>query len=189
MSLFSRQRDAVVTALSWSRTVTVEQGRWEHRRTPWKPGHGATVRNLRTVHVTEADVVGPQGGGGRPWGSQGIGGPDRRSREVVERHTYFEYEELTWHKYRSFSARGDGPDSLRPPEPALTADQRVSGRREAYRATFAAGPGDDDTFTAEVDEATFRALAVGRRCRLRVGMLAGDVRQVTPVVRDGHRPR
>ena len=71
----------------------------------------------------------------------------------------------------------------------LIADQRVSGRREAYRATFASGPGDDDAFTAEVDEATFRTLAVGRRCRLKRGALAGDGRQVTPVMRDGRRPR
>jgi hypothetical protein len=187
MGVFSRQVDAVVTALSWSRTITVEQGRWEHRRTPWKPTRDQTVRDVRTVHVTEADVVGQQGGAGRPWGTEGVGGVDRHSREVFERHTYFEYEELRWHKYRSFTVRGDGPASLRWPEPGLTPGQRVSARREAYRATFAPGPDGGDEFTAEIGEQAFRDLAVGRRCRLKLGALNGDVRQVTALVRDGRR--
>ena len=54
--MFSRQVDVVVTALSWRRTVVVEQGRWRSRRTAWKPAHGENVRNLRAVQKLEPDI-------------------------------------------------------------------------------------------------------------------------------------
>jgi hypothetical protein len=56
MRVFSRHVTAAVVALTWKRTVVIEQGRWEHRRTPWKP-HGENVRNLRTVQDVEPDIV------------------------------------------------------------------------------------------------------------------------------------
>jgi hypothetical protein len=35
MGVFSRHVDAPVVAPSWRRTVVIEQGRWESRRTAW----------------------------------------------------------------------------------------------------------------------------------------------------------
>src|ERR1700727_1269617 len=56
MSVFSRRMDVVVVALSWTRTVAIEQGRWRSRRTAWKPA-GGTTRNLRAVSGEELGIV------------------------------------------------------------------------------------------------------------------------------------
>lgn len=184
MSVFSGHVDAVVTALSWRRTVVIEQGRWQSRRTDWKP-HGDGVRNIRAVRVVEPGLIfdthtDRRGGSARQSGS----------REVMEKHTYFEYEEFGWHKYRSFSAQGDGPADVRWPEHALGPDQRISERRAAYRAKFSAGREDsEDEYAVELDEATWQTLKVGMRCRLKVGALSGEVKQVIPAAakKDGRR--
>ena len=183
--MFSGHVDAVVTALSWRRTVVVEQGRWQSRRTDWKP-HGDGVRNIKTVRVVEPDLIFDTHTDRR-------GGSARRSgsHEVMDQHTYFEFEEFRWHKYRSFSAQGDGPADVRWPEYALGPDQRISERREAYRAKFSVAGEDseEDEYTAELDETTWRTLKVGLRCRLKVGALSGEVKQVIPVAarNDGRR--
>lgn len=179
MSVFARHIQATLVALQWRRTVVVEQGLWESRSTAWKP-HGDNVRNLRTVHGVEADIVG--GGSMR---RAGASMPDSRAREVVSQHTHFEYEELHWHMYRSFTAKGDGPADLRWPEYTLQPDQRISARRESYRATFSADGGGSHgghgggEFTAELDEATWRTLKVSRRYRLKVSAFNDEVKQVT----------
>jgi len=176
MSLFSRRIDAVVVALSWKRTVVIEQGRWESRRTAWKP-RGGTVRNIRTVQDIEPDIVFDADF------SLGDGEvPGSKSRAVMAKHTYFEYEELRWYRYRSFSAKGDSPADVRWPEYALEPDQRISERREAYRAKFSAGAGGEDEHVTELDEATWRTLEVGTRCLLTVGAFNDEVKQVTPVL-------
>jgi hypothetical protein len=89
------------------------------------------VRNLRTVHSNEPDIV-----GGATWSGRPAPISQRGSSEVMSRHTHFEYEELNWQPYRSFTAKGDGPADLRWPEYTLEPDRRVSERRESYRATF-----------------------------------------------------
>jgi len=58
--------------------------------------------------------------------------PQSRAYEVMTEHTYFEYEEFEWHRYRSFSAKGDTPADVRWPECTLEPDQRISERRETY---------------------------------------------------------
>jgi hypothetical protein len=143
------------------------------------------VRNIRTIPAVEPDLIfdthtDRRGGSARQSGSH----------EVMAEHTYFEYEEFRWHKYRSFSAQGDGTASVRWPEYALGPDQRISERRAAYRAKFSAGGKDsDEEYAAELDEATWRTLHVGLRCRLKRGALSGDVKQVIPVAarKDGRR--
>jgi hypothetical protein len=184
MSVFSRHLDAVVTALSWKRTVVVEQGRWEPRRTAWKPPHGDNIRNLRTVHSVEPDIV---GGGSTLRPRPGL--PPSRAHEVMAEHTRFEYEEFGWHRYRSFHAEGDDPAGVHWPEYAPAPDQRITERRETYRAKFSAGGSEDDEqeYRAELDEATWRTLKVGRRCRLKLGTLSDEVKQVTPARADGRR--
>jgi hypothetical protein len=182
--VFSEHVDVVVAALSWRRTVVIEQGRWQPRRTDRKP-RGDGVRNIRTVRVVEPGVIfdtHTDREGGSAWRNG--------SHEVMEKHTYFEYEEFRWHKYRSFSAQGDGPADVRWPEYALGPDQRISERREAYRAKFSAGGADsEDEYAAELDEATWRTLKVGLRCRLKVGALSGEVKRVIPMTakNDGRR--
>jgi hypothetical protein len=177
MGVFSGHVDAVVVALSWTRHVVVEQGRWESRRTAWKP-HGKDVRNLKAVQKVEADLTFTVHDHTPNMGAQ----PRTRSREVMEKHTYFEYEEFSWHKYRSFSARGEGPAGVHWPDYDLGPDQRVSEQREAYRAKFSSGGDDDgDEYTVELDQATWQTLKVGQRCRLRLGALSGEVKQVIPV--------
>jgi hypothetical protein len=128
MSLFSRRVDVVVVALSWNRTVVIEQGRWRSRRTSWKP-HGNNVRNLRVTHETEVDTLSNKSRGGSsrdaPWG---------KSSTVVAKNTYFEYEELEWRKYRSFSARGEG-QAAGPNTPSdLTSGLASGGRSIAPRS-------------------------------------------------------
>ncbi|HEY3877188.1 MAG TPA: hypothetical protein VGM12_01180 [Trebonia sp.] len=184
--MFSRQVDVVVTAVSWRRTVVIEQGRWQSRRTDWKP-RGDGVRNVRTVRVTEPEIIFDT------HTNRKVGGPRQSgSHEVMDKHTYFEYEEFSWHKYRSFSAQGDGPADVRWPDYPLGADQRISERREVYRAKFSAVAGADseDEYVAELDEATWRTLRAGLRCRLTVGTLSGEIKQVNPAAarNDGRRP-
>jgi hypothetical protein len=179
MSVLSRHVDAVVVSLSWKRTVVIEQGRWLSRNTAWKPPHGATVRNLRTVHRTEPDIVG---------GSHGSRArmPANRAYEVMADHTHFLYEEFEWHKYRTFSAKGDTPADVHWPEHTLEPDQRISERRETYHANFAVNA-DGDEYITELDEATWRTLKVGKRYRLKVGLLSDEVLQVSPANDGTHR--
>ena len=175
MSVFSRHVDAAVVALNWKRTVVIEQGRWESRHTAWKP-HGDNVRNLRAVQDVEPNVVLD-----RDREVRGV--PQSAGREVMAKYTYFEYEEFEWHKYRSFSAKGDSPADVRWPEYTLEPDQRISERRETYRAKFSAGAaGGMDEYMTELDEATWRTLEVGLRCRLKVSAFSDEVKQVTPIL-------
>lgn len=114
--------------------------------------------------------------------------PKGKAREVMEKHTYFEYEEFEWHKYRSFSARGDTAADVRWPEYTLEPDQRISERRETYHAKFSTGTDGDPEHVAELDEATWRTLKVGLKYRLTFGALSNEVKQITPVPgRDGRR--
>jgi hypothetical protein len=176
MRVFSRQVDAVVVALGWRRTVVVEQGRWRSRRTAWKPPHSDNVRNLRAVQKVEPDIEIEAG-----MRRAGASMPPSKSHEVLAKHTIFEYEEFEWRKFRSFSAKGDGPADVHWPEHALEADQRITERRETYHATFAVKGGDGDEYLTELDEATWRRLRIGRRCRLKIGALGDEVKQVTPL--------
>jgi hypothetical protein len=170
-SVFARHVVATVVALSWKRTVVIEHGRWRSRRTAWKP-HGANIRNLRTVRSLEYDTVSDNINVYRA-GQQ----PDR-SREVLAKHMSFEYEEFEWSGHRTFSASGDGTADVRWPEHALEDGQRVSERREVYRATFSAG---EDEYLTELDWATWRRLRAGMRYRLKVSTLSGEIKQVAPL--------
>ena len=169
--MFARHVVATVVALSWKRTVVIEYGRWESRRTAWKP-HGDNIRNVRTVRSTELDNVSDNI---RP-GLASTGSASRH--EVMAKHTSFEYEEFTWARHRSFSASGDGPADVHWPEQALEDGQRVSERREVYQATFAAG---EDEYLTELDWATWRRLRAGMRYRLKVSTLSGEIKQVAPL--------
>jgi hypothetical protein len=180
MSVLARHVDAVVVALNWKRTVVIEQGRWLSRSTAWKP-HGDNVRNLRTVQRTEPDIV-----GGSSMRRAGASMPKSRAYEVMAEHTYFEYEEFEWHKYRSYSAKGDTPADVHWPEYTLEPDQRISERRETYHAKFSANA-DADEYITELDEATWRTLKVGKRYRLKVGLLSDEVLQVSPASDGTHR--
>ncbi len=179
--MFTRNVDAAVVALSWKRTVVVEHGRWEHRRTSWKP-HGDNVRNLRAIHDVEPDIVLDA-----TMRRAGAGMPASKTHEVMANHTYFEYEEFEWRRYRSFSASGDSPADVHWPEHALEPDQRISERRETYRAKFSVAADESDLVT-ELDEPTWRTLKLGRRYRLKVGAFSDEVKQVSPLS-DGRRHR
>jgi hypothetical protein len=182
MSVLSRHVEATVASLSWKRAVVIEQGRWLSRSTAWKPQHGATVRNLRAVHRTEPDIV----GGSSMRGASGARMSANRAYEVMADHTHFEYEEFEWHKYRTFSAKGDTPADVHWPEYTLEPDQRISERRETYHAKFSANA-DADEYITELDEATWRTLKVGKRYRLKVGLLSDEVLQVSPASDGTHR--
>jgi hypothetical protein len=174
VSVFSQHVDATVVALSWKRTVVIEQGHWASRSTSWKP-HGDNIRNLRTVQDFEPDIV-----GGTRMSRAGASMPQSRTHEVMSKHTRFEYEELEWHRYRSFSADGDSTADVRWPEHALEPGQRISERRETYHAKFSASA-DGDEYLTELDEATWRTLKVGLKCRLKMGSFSDEVKQVTPL--------
>jgi hypothetical protein len=182
MSVLSRHVEATVVSLSWKRTVVIEQGRWLSRSTSWKP-HGDNIRNLREVHRTEPDIV-----GGSSMRRAGASMPKSRAYEVMAEHTYFEYEEFEWHKYRTFSAKGDSPSDLHWPECTLEPEQRISERRETYHATFSANAdADADEYVTELDQATWRTLKAGKRYRLKIGLLSDEVLQVSPASDGTHR--
>ena len=174
----------MVVALSWKRTVVIEQGRWVARSTAWKP-HGDNVRNLRTVQRMEADLVAER----NRRRSTRPGMPKDRTG-VLSEHTHFEYEEFEWRKYRTFSAKGDSPADLHWPEYTLEPDQRISERRETYHAKFNANANanaDADEYLTELDEATWRTLKIGKRYRLTLGLLSDEVKQVSPAHDGTHR--
>ena len=194
MSVLSRHVDAVVVELSWKRTVVIEQGRWHFRSTSWKP-HADNVRNLRAIHRAEPDIV-----GGSSMRRSGASMPRGSAHEVMAEHTYFEYEEFEWHKYRTFSAKGDTPGDVHWPEYTLEPEQRVSERRETYHAKFAVNTksntksntrtdanSDADEYLTELDEATWRPLKLGKRYRLTVGVLSDEVKQIAPASDGTHR--
>jgi hypothetical protein len=180
MSVLSRHVEAAVVSLSWKRTVVIEQGRWLSRSTAWKP-HGDNVRNLRAVHRTEPDIV-----GGSSMRRAGASMPKSRAYEVMADHTYFEYEEFEWHKYRTFSAKGETSADVHWPEYTLEPDQRISERRETYHAKFSVNA-DGNEYVTELGEATWRTLKAGRRYRLKVGLLSDEVLQVSPASDGTHR--
>ena len=64
MSVFARHIQATLVALKWRRTVAIERGVWASSSTAWKP-HGNNVRNLRTLHSNEPDIVGGANWSGR----------------------------------------------------------------------------------------------------------------------------
>jgi len=107
--------------------------------------------------------------------------PASKSHEVLAKHTIFEYEEFEWRKFRTFSAKGDGPADVAWPEHDLEADQRITERRETYHATFSVKGDDGDEYLAELDQATWRKLRIGRRCRLKIGAFGDEVKQVIPL--------
>jgi len=180
MSVLSRHVEAAVVSLSWKRTVVIEQGRWLSRSTAWKP-HGDNVRNLRAVHRTEPDIV-----GGSSMRRAGASMPKSRAYEVMADHTYFEYEEFEWHKYRTVSAKGETSADVHWPEYTLEPDQRISERRETYHAKFSVNA-DGNEYVTELGEATWRTLKAGRRYRLKVGLLSDEVLQVSPASDGTHR--
>lgn len=172
MSVFSRHVDGVVAALSWRRTVVVEQGIWEPRRSEWKP-HGDNVRSVRTVYDQELrEVLDP-----RAPGAGAVLGPPPKELKTIRA---YEYEELSWHKYRSFHASGDSTADVRWPEYTLGPDQRVSERRETYRAKFSVDTDGEAEYRTELDQATWRTLKLGLRCRLKVGAHSREVEHVAP---------
>ena len=170
--MFARHVVATVVALSWKRTVVIEHGRWQSRHTTWKP-YGDNIRNLRTVRSVEPEIAFNE----RVRGAAPLL-PSTSSHEVMAKHTSFEYEEFVWSGHRTFSASGDGTADVRWPEHALEDGQRVSERREVYRATFSAG---EDEYLTELDWATWRRLRAGMRYRLKISTLSGEIKQVSPL--------
>jgi hypothetical protein len=114
--------------------------------------------------------------------------PKGRAYEVMAEHTYFEYEEFEWRKYRSYSAKGDTPADVHWPEYTLEPDQRISERRETYHVKFSVNADSDaDEYLTELDEATWRPLKMGKRYRLTVGLLSDEVKQISPASDGTHR--
>jgi hypothetical protein len=112
--------------------------------------------------------------------------PKSRAYEVMAEHTYFEYEEFEWHKYRTFSAKGETSADVHWPECTLETDQRISERRETYHAKFSVNA-DGDGYVTELGESTWRTLKVGKRYRLKVGLLSDEVLQVSSASDGTHR--
>jgi hypothetical protein len=172
MGVFSRRVYAVVATLTWKRSLVVEQAHWVLHRTRWKPRRH-NVRNLRMAQAREFDAVFDNRRG--------------QARPVWVEHTYYEYEELEWRKFRLFSATGDSaagdsPADVHWPEYALRPDQRISERRASYHAKFRVG-GSADEYVAQLDEATWRALKPGLACRLTLSSRGDEVKHVTPALR------
>lgn len=73
---------------------------------------------------------------------------------------------------------------VRWPEYTLEPEQRISERRETYHARFsvdADADGGEREYVTELDEATWRTLEVGLKCRLKVSGFSDEVKQVTPL--------
>ena len=104
------------------------------------------MRNLRAVQKLEPDIEIEAG-----MRRAGASMPASKSHEVLAKHTIFEYEEFEWRKFRTFSAKGDGPADVAWPEHDLEADQRITERRESYHATFAVKGDDGDEYLTELD--------------------------------------
>ena len=120
------------------------------------------------------------------------GGSARQSgsHEVMDKHTYSSTRSSGGASTGRSVPKGTSPADVRWPEHTLGPDQRVSERREAYRAKFSAcGEDSEDEYAVELDEATWQTLKVGQRCRLKVGTLSGEVKQGDPGGRQERRPQ
>ena len=168
MALFRRREvSATVTAVAWSRTVTLESQRWVSKWSVSPPRDG--VRNVRKQ--TTAIVLANQ-----PPGS-GIPGPTVAGQSTqVRPQGYYTYETVEWGEGRVLTASGTDPGDVRWPEEPLNAGERVRSRSESYTLTLDTG---GQQHQATVPEQEWRALPVGSAVRLALG-LRGGVKTVTP---------
>lgn len=168
MALFHRHAEAVLTSVSWERSIDVEQEEWEQRKSHVQPRPGDGIRNVRHVQETHwADRPGVPAGG--------------IPQQVLETRTVWRYEERDSWPSRTVRASGTSQADVHWPSYTLMDDECVEARHAVYVAVFEEpqGEGPGKTRKAELDEATWRTLEVGASYHLELGPLGG-VKAVTP---------
>ena len=182
MALFRRHIEAEATAFAWTRTVDMEQQEWVSKRSGWQPNESEELRNVQRHQESYWETVtdwhpGPPNADGTPGPQQPV------TRQELRTRTFYTYEELEWHKGRTLTASGADRSDVHWPEYTLAPAERVRGKAETYSGTFTASPKQDKQdkqYAATLDEAQWRALALGTTYRLKLGLLGG-VREVTPI--------
>jgi hypothetical protein len=89
---------------------------------------------------------------------------------------YYTFEQLEWHKGRSFKATGTGTRDVHWPQYTPEARERVRDKKETYSATFTSA---DKQYAVTLPEAEWRALETGGGYSLKLGLFGG-VKKVTP---------
>jgi hypothetical protein len=176
MALFhGRSVDALVTAVTWSRTVQLERLEWVAKRSDWGPPDGArnVKQHTETYWASPTDPVSPSG----PTMTGGPGAGVSPTRTELRTRVYYTYEAQVWHKGRSLQASGYGGGDAKWPDYTLEPGERVRDRRETYSVTFTAG---DKQYEKAFPEQEWRAFAPGDACHLSLGLLGG-VKNATPV--------
>ena len=154
MALFHRHKqvDAVLTAVAWRRSTTLQHADWRPESSDTKP-HGDNVRN---VHW------GGQGVGDEPWKYE-----ERHWREGRVVETSGDSQEgVHWAEF-----------SLWPEE---RVHRQTESYTATFSAVDDSVPEDEKTIQAELHEDVWRTLSVGTTYRLELNVL-GHVRHVVPV--------
>lgn len=173
MGLFRRHVDAEATALAWTRTVDLEQQQWVSKRSDPKPG--GETRNVERHPESYWETVTEWKPG--PPGADGMPGPQQmETSQELRTRTFYTFEALEWRESRTLTASGASRDDVRWPEYTLEPGEQVRRNTETYSVRFA---GPSKQYEATLDEAKWRALALGTTYRLSLGLL-GAVRDVTP---------
>ena len=177
MALFRRHIDAEATAFAWTRTVDMEQQEWVDKRSRWQPS--GETRNVQRHQETYWETV-TDWHPGAP-NADGTPGPQQPvTRQELRTRTFYSYEELEWRKGRTLTAAGADRNEVHWPEYTLAPGERVRGKAETYSGTFTASAKQAKQYAVTLDEAQWRALALGTTYRLSLGLLGG-VHEVTPI--------
>jgi hypothetical protein len=174
MPLFGkRQVEARVTAVAWSRVIQLEQQEWVAKRSSWVPRDD--VRNVKKhtedYWETVTDMLpGAPDANGMP------GPPTPQTRMELRTRFYYTFEELEWHKGRSFQAKGTDTGDVHWPQYTPEGRERVRDTKETYSATFTSA---DKQYAVTLPEPEWRALETGGGYRLTLGLFGG-VKKVTP---------
>ena len=176
MALFRRRPvDALVTAVTWTRTVQLERLEWVAKRSDWGPPDGArnVKQHTETYWASPTDPMPP----GAPTMTGGPGAGVSPTRTELRTRVYYTYEAQVWHKGRSLQASGGGHGDVKWPDYTLEPGERARDRRETYSVIFTA---EDKQYEKTFPEQEWRAFSPGDACHLGLGLLGG-VKDVTPV--------
>ena len=91
-------------------------------------------------------------------------------------HVYYTFEQLEWHKGRSFQASGSDTGDVHWPKYTAESRERVRETQETYSATFTAG---DKHYEVKLPKSEWHALRTDGAYRLTRGLFGG-VKKVVP---------
>jgi hypothetical protein len=181
MALFRRHAAAVLVAVSWQRSIDIEHQDWVERRSQARPLADDVEQDVRNERqekevyyetVTEYETTTDSDGNTT---TVPMKHKERRTRMV------WVYDHLEWCPSRTVEASGDSHADVDWPQYTLEDRERPGEQHETYTAVFETAREGKNAKTreAELDEETWRSLAMGASYHLDLGVFGG-IKGVTP---------